>query len=517
MFKKNQEHLSGKLWTIENDMSKEQIKKLNESKEYYFYKNVFCQIQEDDFKVLYTDDVGSPNAPINSMVSSLILMNNKGWSYEELLNNIDFNLLTKTALGLTTLSEKPFCEATIFNFQNRILDYNVKTGINLIEKVFDGLTQKQLKDLKIKTNIQRTDSTLISSNIRNYSRLQLLIEVIIRFERVLTEEDKKALNEYLATYLKQTSGQFVYKIKSENLDDNLASVGKVYYRIKTEFIEKYKNKDIYPIFNRVYDEHFKVTDNQIELKTGKELNSGCMQSPDDLDATYREKKKLKSKGFSLNIVETANPENELQLITDIVVTKNNIDDSQILNERLEVLAEKTPDLSELHTDGGYGSEENDEKMSKMGIVHIQTAIKGRESSVEIKIEEKEGGNYIVSCPEQKVVSRKIEKRHKAEFDLDKCNKCPFAGNCPTIIQKKGRGFYFKDSDFFRQKRQDNIKNIPLERRKIRANVESSIKNMKTPLKSDKVKVRGMFKINLFAYLRGICVNFGRIYRYSGNI
>jgi hypothetical protein len=517
MFKKNQEHLTGGLWSFENDLSKEQVKTLNESKENYFFKNVFCRINEDDFKVLYADDVGSPNAPINSMVSSLILMNNKSWSYEELLNNINFNLLTRTALGLTNLNGKPFCETTIFNFQNRMLNYTVETGINLIEKVFDGLTEEQLKELKIKTNIQRTDSTLIGSNIRNFSRLQLLIEIIIRLERVLTEEDKKTFDEDLKPYLKQTSGQFVYKIKSESLDSNLAAIGKTYYRIKTELIEKYKNEDIYEIFNRAYDEHFKVTDNQIEVKIGKELNSGCMQSPDDLDATYRKKNEQKSKGFSLNITETGNPNNKLQLITDIVVTTNNIDDSQILNERLEVLVEKTPDLVELHTDGGYGSEGNDEKMGKMGIVHIQTAIRGRESEVEIKIEEREDGNYNVKCPEQEVVSRKIEKRHKAEFDLDKCGVCPLADRCPTIVQKKTRGFYFKDSDFFKQKRQGNIKNIPYERRKIRGNVESSIKNMKNPLKKDKLKVRGIFKTELFAYLRGICVNFGRIYRYSTQI
>ena len=79
-----------------------------------------------------------------------------------------FDLRTKAALGLSRIEEKPFSRATLFNFQNRLLEYEQKTGINLLEKVFDNLTAEQLKELKIKTDIQRSDSTLISSNIRNY-------------------------------------------------------------------------------------------------------------------------------------------------------------------------------------------------------------------------------------------------------------------------------------------------------------------------------------------------------------
>jgi len=78
-------------------------------------------------------------------------------TYEKLLNNIKFNLLTKTALGLQTLDEVPFSEASLFNFQNKFTTYFIETGINLLEKVFDHLTEQLLKELKIKTDIQRTD------------------------------------------------------------------------------------------------------------------------------------------------------------------------------------------------------------------------------------------------------------------------------------------------------------------------------------------------------------------------
>jgi len=95
------------------------------------------------------------------------------------------------------------------------------------------------------------------------------------------------------------------------------------------------------------------------------------------------------------VTETVNPENELNLLTDIAVQSNNTDDSNIMNDRIEPLKEKTPDLKELHTDGGYGSEDNDRKFEELGITHIQTAVRGRKSKVDMTIEKTTEGEYDV--------------------------------------------------------------------------------------------------------------------------
>ena len=62
---------------------------------------------------------------------------------------------------------------------------------------------------------------------------------------------------------------------------------------------------------------------------------------------------------------------------------NNVDDSQILNERIDIIKEKTPQLNEMHIDGDFGSEENDKKFEELGINHITTAVRGREREIEI--------------------------------------------------------------------------------------------------------------------------------------
>ena len=485
---------------------------MDKTQEKAFYNLIFRSIKEIDYKVLFSESVSRPNAPVNILVSALILKERKSWSYDELMESIMFDMRTKVALGLSSIDYKPFSRATIFNFQNRLLDYEQKTGINLFEKTFDNLTAKQLKELKIKTDIQRSDSALISSNIRKYSRIQLLIEVLLRLSRIFDNEDKDTLSTHIEPYSAEGSEKYVYKLKSSDLTHELEKLGKLYSTVYELIKTKYSDKKEFRIFERTFKEHFTIVEGESKAKSNDELNSGMLQSPDDEDATYRKKQDQESKGYSLNVTETANPENNIQLITDIALTQNNIDDSKILEDRIDKIVEKTPDLNELHTDGGYGSENVDKKMEKNEITHVTTAVKGRESKIDKTITQSSDNKneYTIKCPYQTVVSQPTKKRNKAIFDMEKCSKCPLKEQCD--IFKNNRKFYFTHSDFLKNERNKNILKIPEERRKIRPNVEATIKEFKGKTKAGKLKVRGMFKASLFAFAMGISINFGRIHR-----
>lgn len=166
MFKANNQP---EIFTFEKQLPDNQQQQLLEkTSEKHFTKSFFSHIKESHYKVLFSENGSRPNALVNVLVSALILKEPKSWSYDELMSSIIFDLRTKAALDLSNIDTKPFSRATIFNFQNRIAEYEEKTGINLLEKTFDNLTAKQLKYLKIKTDIQRSNSSLISSNIRKY-------------------------------------------------------------------------------------------------------------------------------------------------------------------------------------------------------------------------------------------------------------------------------------------------------------------------------------------------------------
>ncbi len=514
MFKKNTKHTQSNIFGFANLVSPQMAKELQESEEQKFYELIFSNIKEEDFACLYSEIDSRPNVPVNCMVSAILLQHRYKLTYEKLFDSIKFNLLTKTALGLTTLDEVPFSSGSLFNFQNRLSSYFIETGKNLLELVFDHLTEKQLKELNLKTDIQRTDSLQAASNIRRYSRLQLLVEMLIRIYRILSETDKKQYEKLFSAYVKKTSGQFLYRLTSDDIPSELEKIGNVYKEINEKLKPAYGDLEIFKIFERVYLEHFTIVEEKIIIKSTDELTSSCIQSPDDIEATYRKKGGKQFYGQAINITETCNPENPINLITDISVHANNIDDSKELNARIDVIKQKSPELNELHFDGGYGSKDNDEKFDEHSITPVQTAIRGREfGGVEIKIIEISEDKYLVSYPTQTVESEFVRKRFKAEFDLDICTGCRFASQCKLQQFKKARIYYFTQEEKLKQLRIKSIKSLPKERRSLRTNVEATVSEFARKMNNRKLKVRGSFKAELFAFAVGISVNFGRVYRY----
>lgn len=513
MFRKNTKHLQESLFGFRNDLAKKQQKELDESEESKFYEIIFCNIDEEYFSCLYSDTDSRPNAPINAMVSSLILMHKRSYTYEEFFRNLNFNLLTKAALGLQKIDEIPFCPATLFNFQNRLNEHYVSTGENLLEKTFDNLTLDQIKELKIKADIQRTDSFFAASNIRNYSRLQLLVEVLIRLSRILDDADVEYFKELLEHYVKNTSANYIYNLKASDVPHHIEKIGAIYYRLYEQLQSKYSENPVFQIFERVYKEHFKVKSKKVKVKQPDELTSDSLQSPDDIDATFREKKGKRSKGQSINLFETANPENPINLINDVSVHANNVNEDKILHERIDVVKEKTPHLDELHHDGAYGSSDNDKKFEELHITPVQTAIKGKTAQVELQIERINENQYNVSCPNQSALSEKGRKRKKASFDLCVCSTCSLSSGCPTTTTKKARVYYFTEADYLKKKRLNQINKIPIQRLKLRNNVEATVAEFTRKMQNKKLKVRGYFKTTIFAYTAAIAINFGRIFRY----
>jgi len=82
MFKKNDRT---ELFGFETELNKKQRDLLDVSKEKWFYKLILRNINENNFKPLYSEKASRPNVAINILVSALILEKLKGISYDELI------------------------------------------------------------------------------------------------------------------------------------------------------------------------------------------------------------------------------------------------------------------------------------------------------------------------------------------------------------------------------------------------------------------------------------------------
>ena len=159
-------------------------------------------------------------------------------------------------------------------------------------------------------------------------------------------------------------------------------------RLLVELQPVYGQEPVYSMLERVFGEHFRVEEKIVKTKVAKELSASSLQSPDDLEATYREKANKSYKGYAANLTETCDPENGLQLITKTQVVPNNVDDAKLMEEALPNLKGRT-ELETLYTDplgcrgiGGYGSPSADQTLLENGVEQIQTAIRGRAPSTE---------------------------------------------------------------------------------------------------------------------------------------
>ena len=205
MFRENSVHLQENLFGTVCQLSKQQQKRLERSKEFYIYEHFFSQIDEKIFEPLYFDNNGRPNAAINALVTASMLHSHNGWSVEFLIDQINFNLLTRNALGMKTTDKTPFFEATSYSFQNRLRRHEELTCENLLEVQFKKLTAKQIKNLELKTGIQRTDSFQVMTNIKSQSRVELIVEVLISLYRVLDLSIKERFCELIARTSKKTA------------------------------------------------------------------------------------------------------------------------------------------------------------------------------------------------------------------------------------------------------------------------------------------------------------------------
>jgi len=540
MFKPNTKHLQPAIITAASELPEKQQKRLKASWADTFYQELFCRLDEEPFSVLYSEKASRPNVPVNVLVGLEALKAGFGWSDQELYERFCYDLQVRYALGYDRLGDGDFEIRTLYYFRERLSQYNAEHGINLLEKAFEQVTDTQLTALKVGTGMQRMDSTQIASNIVSASRLQLLIEGVQRVERILSASDKRRLADLFEPYTRDSSGHYTYRVKGkEAVQEQLERLGKAIYALLQELSDDYGDESAYQVLARLFSDNFNLIEKDVKAKENTEITSDCLQSVDDLEASYRTKAQKHYKGYVANITETCDPENELQLVTKVQVAPNNVDDTRLLDEALPELKART-ELKILYTDGGYGSPETDDALRENDVVQIQTAIRGRRPSAEklhLSLQEgshslqegshsdfeikqtEEGKPTQITCPQGQTVTVRGSNQCKsfvAHFAQDTCRTCPFSEACPARPGKRDPRhrlrFTQAEVNVAQRRRRSQIHRE--EGRNLRAAVEATVRQVKHPFPGGKVPVRGQFRVTCIILGSAMMGNIRRIQQYK---
>jgi hypothetical protein len=523
MFRKNQRHMQIPLTSHVDELPEKLRKRLDTSWSGVFYREFFSRLNEAVFAPLYADCPSRPNVPVNVLAGLECLKAGNGWTDEDMYDMYCYDIQVRYALGYRQLSEGYFDLRTLYYFRERLSRYMQETGINLLEKAFEQVTDEQITAYHLKTGKQRMDSTQIASNIRSMSRLQLLVEVLQRVYRMLTEEEQGHYAEVFAPYIQGHAGQYVYHLKGQDTSEHLQRIGELMQRLLAELQPRYVQEPVYQMFERVFSEHFRVEEQVLKIKIDKELNASSLQSPDDLEATYREKNKKTYKGYVANLTETCDPDNDLQLITKVQVASNDTEDVDLLVEALPNLKERT-ELETLYTDGGYGSSDADQAMQDNQVEQIQTAIRGRIPSSEklnladFEIKQAESGKPTqITCPQGQTVTVQQSSQKKgfvAHFEAEVCQTCPFLQKCPAQRGKRDLRFHLRFNQkqvSMSQRRRRSLVHQE-EGRNLRAAVEATVREVKHSFRASKLPVRGRFRIACMMIGSAMTTNVRRIQR-----
>lgn len=524
MYKRNRRHLQIPLTSHVDELPTNLRNRLEKSWARTFYREFFCRLNENLFEVLYSDLPSRPNVPINVLVGLEYLKAGNGWTDEEMYDNFCYDIQVRYALGYRQLSEGYFDLRTLYYFRERLSRYMQESGRNLLDEAFEQVTDEQVAAFEIKTGKQRMDSTQVASNIRQIGRVQLLVTVLQRVYQMLTETDREVYQGLFAPYFKGHAGQYVYRMKREEIVTHLQQIGTLMQQLLDKLRPVYGSEAIYQVLERVFGEHYQLKGSIPEAKPNEALSATSLQSPDDLEATYREKRGQGYQGYVANVAETCDPENDLQLITKVQVAPNNTDDSKLLIEALPDLTERT-DLDTLYTDGGHGSPAADIALQIQHIEHLQTAIRGRKQNpdklhlADFDIEFDDDGNpFAITCPQGQTVSVKPSLQKKAwvaHFATETCAACPLADQCPAHPQKRDPRFHLrftKDKAHAAKRRRQSQKQQQ-EGRNLRAAVEATMRSLKHPFPAGKLPVRGIFRVTCLLIGSAAVTNIRRIQRY----
>lgn len=253
---------------------------------------------------------------------------------------------------------------------------------------------------------------------------------------------------------------------------------------------------------------------EIKTKKYQELSASSLQSPDDLEATYRVKGRKSYKGYVANLTETCDPENKVRLITKVQVAPNHTKDADLLVEALPNLKERT-DLDTIYDHGTFGSTGVDQALREHSVTQIQSAIRGRYPNVEklnlynFEIKQTERGTPTpMICPLGQKYSVHLSNQKKgyvAHFEEVVCKKCPFYqdGSRPVQKGKREAKMYLRFSQ-----QQVNVSQLrgrnmiyQEEARNLRAAVEGTVHQVKHRFAGGKVPVRGKFRVTCLVVKR----------------
>jgi len=453
--------------------------------------------------------MGRPTKELYSVAGLILLMEWMDWTKDEALDAYSFSMNVHYALNL---------EPVAHDISKRTLERYIKLfeEDNLAKATMEKITAELVVALDIKVDQQRLDSTHIFSDMASFGRTRLMGVAIKRFLTQLKCHDAKAYDE-LDELFRQRYAPGVNQLFADTQKDSESrrllrqQVAEDMYALVRKFSDHPEqiNRKTYQALERIFYEQCDVDEEKVIIK--QKTGGDVMQNPSDPDATYDGHK---GQGYQVQIAETCNPENDVQIITAALPQTASESDAYAVEPVLEDLFTHNLVPDELFTDTGYTGDDNVQLAEEYGVELVGPVPTGSSKAKEDEYKQLNSDDFNVDDKTEEVICcpaghRPHSSEHHKESGKTKtvmpesaCSQCDFFAQCP--VKKVGDQYRLDHTTKERRtagRRRETDTDVFRERYKTRGGIEGTNSGLKRKTGLGQLRVRGRPAVFHAIYLK----------------
>lgn len=500
------------------NLTERERKALEKSWAKVFAEEIFPAIDEERFRVLYSDRAQSrSNTPVNIIVGALIIKEMFQISDDEVVENLMLDPRYQYALHTTSFDEQPLSDKTLSRFRKRCYAYEALHNVDLFHDCVADLSKKIAKMMGITPRIRRMDSMMIEANIRNLSRVELLYTCTAKFVNYLHKQGRDDLIAGLEHYYDSNDyNQIFYHNSSEETIDRAKIILDDADQLLRNCGHDFDDITEYQLLVRCLSEQTIVEDGirRLREKIDGGMTSSMMQSPSDPDATFRTKAGKDYHGYSANLEESIGAKGSV--VTDYQVEQNNYHDSKFFKDSMTRNG-SSEEPSMIVADGAYYGKENEDLARENNVTLVTTAVTGVEvPDIYADFELNADGTRVLKCPAGHAPKSCSQGSHHlyVSFPRDVCLKCPHKDECHVKVHKKVCSLTISSNaqNRARAKRMQGTEQFKLLAR-IRNGVETVPSILRRIYHADRMPVRGLTRTGFFFGCKVAALNVKKLLTY----
>jgi hypothetical protein len=451
-------------------------------------------------------DLGRPTRELYSMAGLILLLEFHHWTKAQAVEAYAFYLNVQYALNLEPVAHD-LSVRTLERYQ-RYFEQD-----DLAQRVMHEVTTRLVKDLGIRIDEQRLDSTHVFSDMAHFGRTRLLGVALKRFLRQLKRHDPPAyaaLPEVLRQrYAPSDPRLFADTARDQPTQRQLRQqVAEDLYELLRRFAapSPHAQRSSYQAMERIFHEQCEVRHEKVQLKA--HAGSDVMQNPSDPDATYDGHK---GPGYQVQIAETCHPDNPAQLITCALPQTAAVTDEKALAPVLADLQASQLLPEALQVDTLYGSDENVQQAERLG-VELVGPVPGAapaERPGDLNIDDfvvDEATECVTCCPDGQPPVASVHDpatgKTRTVMPAGGCGRCAFRDHCP--VEEAPDGYHLEHTAKQRRmagRRREQATAVFRERYRRRSGIEGTHSGLKRRLGLGRLRVRGRMRVFQAIYLK----------------